>query len=175
MAGNSRQGLGHNQGVLRKSRNNLETPAISKPTTEFAQLYLSRSKGGHPQREGTYLGVFVPIWLVLPRCEATNRFWVCLICVISPYSTGAVQDRVGLELAEFMNPQVSRDSNLSEPQTLVRDIESDISTPRLRVEQLLRGLEKSLGASETNLGLQGFCSEEKKPNETNPPKIQKFI
>ena len=33
---------------------------------------LSRSNGGHPQRGGTNLGVFVPIWLVLPRCEATN-------------------------------------------------------------------------------------------------------
>ena len=38
---------------------------------EFAQPCLSRSNGGHPQREGTDLGVFVPIWLVLPRCEAT--------------------------------------------------------------------------------------------------------
>ena len=26
----------------------------------------------HAQRGGTILGVFVPIWLVLPRCEATN-------------------------------------------------------------------------------------------------------
>ena len=39
---------------------------------EFAQPRLSMSNGGHPQREGTSLGVFVPIWLVLPRCEATN-------------------------------------------------------------------------------------------------------
>ena len=39
---------------------------------EFAQPRLSRSNGGHPQREGTNLGVFVPIWLVLPRCDATN-------------------------------------------------------------------------------------------------------
>ena len=30
------------------------------------------SNGGHPQREGTNLGVFVPIWLVLRRREATN-------------------------------------------------------------------------------------------------------
>ena len=33
---------------------------------------LSRSSGGHAQREGTNLGVFVLIWLVLSRCEATN-------------------------------------------------------------------------------------------------------
>ena len=30
------------------------------------------SNGCHPQREGTNLGVFVPIWLVVRRCEATN-------------------------------------------------------------------------------------------------------
>ena len=28
--------------------------------------------GGHPRREGTNLGVFVPIWLVLRRREAAN-------------------------------------------------------------------------------------------------------
>ena len=39
---------------------------------EFAQPRLSRSDGGDPQREGTILGVFVPIWLVVPRCEATS-------------------------------------------------------------------------------------------------------
>ena len=38
----------------------------------LAQPDLSRSNGGHPRREGTNLGVFVPIWLVLNRCEATN-------------------------------------------------------------------------------------------------------
>ena len=43
------------------------------------------------------MGVFVPVWLVFPRCEAP--IWVCLICVISTYSNGAVQIRVGLELA----------------------------------------------------------------------------
>ena len=41
---------------------------------EFAQLGLSRPNSSHPQREGTNLGVFVPVWLVLRRCEATN-FW----------------------------------------------------------------------------------------------------
>ena len=46
--------------------------AISKPTTEFAQPRLGGSNGGHPQREGTNLGVFVPMWLVLSRREATN-------------------------------------------------------------------------------------------------------
>ena len=39
---------------------------------EFAPPGLSRSNGSHAQREGTSLGVFVPIWLVLPRFEATN-------------------------------------------------------------------------------------------------------
>ena len=29
-----------------------------------------------------------------------TQFWVCLICVVSPYSNGAVQIRVGLEFAE---------------------------------------------------------------------------
>ena len=38
----------------------------------FAQPHLSRSNGGHPQQDGTNLGVFVPIWLVLPWCEAIN-------------------------------------------------------------------------------------------------------
>ena len=60
------------------------------------------SNGRRPQREGTNLGVFVPIWLVLPRCEATNLgvFVLCHFALISPYSNGAVQIRVGLELAE---------------------------------------------------------------------------
>ena len=31
---------------------------------------LSRPKSGHPPaREGTNLGVFVPVWLALPQCE----------------------------------------------------------------------------------------------------------
>ena len=50
------------------------------------------------------MGVFVPIWLVLPRCEPTNLcvcvFVLCHFALISPYSNGAVQIRVGLELAE---------------------------------------------------------------------------
>ena len=66
-------------------------PNLHKP-------WLSRSNGGHPQREGTNLGVFVPIWLVLPRCEATN-LGVFDLCHFA-YSNGAVQIRVGLELAE---------------------------------------------------------------------------
>ena len=46
--------------------------------------------------------MFVPIWLVLRRCEATNLgvFDLCHFALISPYSNGAVQIRVGLELAE---------------------------------------------------------------------------
>ena len=50
-------------------------PPISWPNPnlpEFPQSRLSRSNDGHPQREGTNLGVLVPIWLVLCRCEATN-------------------------------------------------------------------------------------------------------
>ena len=47
-------------------------PASSKPTTEFAQPGLRRSNGGHSQREGINLGVFVPVWLVSPRCEPTD-------------------------------------------------------------------------------------------------------
>ena len=62
---------------------------------------LSRSSGGRPQRDGTILGVFVPLWLVLPRCEATN-LCVYVICVISPHSNGAVQTQVGLELASIL-------------------------------------------------------------------------
>ena len=46
--------------------------------------------------------MFVPIWLVLPRYEATNLgvFVLRHFALISPYSNGAVQIRVGLELAE---------------------------------------------------------------------------
>ena len=39
---------------------------------KFAQPGLSRSNGSHPQREGTNLGVFVPLWLAFRRGEATN-------------------------------------------------------------------------------------------------------
>ena len=48
--------------------------------------HLSRSNGGHPHQEGRNLGVCVPVWLVLPRCEATNLGVFDL-----PYSNGAVQ------------------------------------------------------------------------------------
>ena len=46
--------------------------------------------------------MFVPICLVLPRCEATNLgvFDLSHFALISPYSNGAVQIRVGLELAD---------------------------------------------------------------------------
>ena len=51
---------------------------------EFAQSRLSRSIGGHPQRGGANLGVFVPIWLVLPRCGATNLgvFDLCHVALL---------------------------------------------------------------------------------------------
>ena len=40
--------------------------------------------------------MFVPIWLVLRRCEATNLgvFALGHFALISPYSNGAVQIRV---------------------------------------------------------------------------------
>ena len=47
-------------------------PQRSPNPPEFAQPHLSRSNGGRPLREGANLGVFVPIWLVLHRCEARN-------------------------------------------------------------------------------------------------------
>ena len=46
---------------------------------EFVQPGLTRSSGSHAQREGTNLGLFVLVWLVLPRCEATN-FGVFDLC-----------------------------------------------------------------------------------------------
>ena len=54
------------------------------------------------------MGVFVPIWLVLPRREATNLgvFVLCHFALISPYSKGAVQIRVGLELADLSRDHV---------------------------------------------------------------------
>ena len=50
------------------------------------------------------MGVFVPIWLVLPRFDTTNLgvFDLCHFALISPYSNGAVQIRVGLELADHL-------------------------------------------------------------------------
>ena len=70
---------------------------------EFAQPRLSRVKRRSPARGYTFFCVFVPIWLVLRRCEATNLgvFVPCRFALISPYSNGAVQIRVGLELAEL--------------------------------------------------------------------------
>ena len=43
------------------------------------------------------------ICTALPRCEATSLgvFLLCHFALISPYSNGAVQIRVGLELAEY--------------------------------------------------------------------------
>ena len=39
---------------------------------EFARPGLSRSTGNLPQREGTNLGVFIPVWLVWSRCGALS-------------------------------------------------------------------------------------------------------
>ena len=51
--------------------------------TEFAQPSLSRSRGGRssPAR-GYKLGVFVPVWLVLPRCEGANLVMFKLSCKV---------------------------------------------------------------------------------------------
>ena len=43
-----------------------------RPTAKFAQPGLSMVNGNHPQRGDKNLDVFVPVWLVLPRCEATH-------------------------------------------------------------------------------------------------------
>ena len=63
---------------------------------KFAQPNLSRVK----QRSSP---VFVPIWLVLRRCEATNLgvFDLCHFALVSPYSNGAVRIRVGLEITDI--------------------------------------------------------------------------
>ena len=94
----------------------LRKSASSKPTTEFAQPRLSRSNSGHPQREGTNSGVLLPIYgWYYPSVRL--QIWVCLICVISPYSNRIVQIRVGLELAEetgqilFQKPEGQRHAN----------------------------------------------------------------
>ena len=46
--------------------------ALCERSPNVAQPRLSRSNGCHPQREGTNFGVLAPIWLALPRSEATN-------------------------------------------------------------------------------------------------------
>ena len=57
----------------KRNKNLGSNSAISKPTTELAQPRLGRVKrGSSPARGYTDLGVFVPIWLVLRRCEASN-------------------------------------------------------------------------------------------------------
>ena len=66
---------------------------------ELAQPRLSRSNGGHAQREGENLGVFVPICLVLPRWEATNLGVFDLRYFALP-KRGCANSVVGLELAE---------------------------------------------------------------------------
>ena len=60
--------------LTRKISKTQRGSASSKSTTEFAQPGLSRSNGSHTQQEGTNLGVCVcvPIWLVLPWCDATS-------------------------------------------------------------------------------------------------------
>ena len=87
----------YNQHLYNEARNDCTYQRAPNPP-EFAQPRLSRSNDSHPQREGINLGVFISVWLVLPRYEATNLG--VLICIISPYSNGAVQIQVGLELAE---------------------------------------------------------------------------
>ena len=93
------RGWGEKESPSTKHINSSTKRAPNPP--EFAQPRL-RPNGGHPQQEGTNLGVFVPIWPVLRRCEATNSgvLDLCHFALISPYSNGAVQIRVGLELAD---------------------------------------------------------------------------
>ena len=50
---------------------------------EFAQARLSRSNGGHPQREGTNLGVCCSYMAGLARCEATKMSVCVCVCVWS--------------------------------------------------------------------------------------------
>ena len=78
----------------------MKTSAPNPP--EFAQPRLSRIKRRSSPARGTNLGVVVPFWLVLRRFENTNLgvFDLCHFTLISPYSNGAVQIRVGLKLAE---------------------------------------------------------------------------
>ena len=45
------------------------------------------------------MGVFVPIWLVLPKCEATN-LGVFDLCHFALLKRGCANSVVGLELAE---------------------------------------------------------------------------
>ena len=54
---------------------------------------MSRPNGSHPQREGTNLGVFVPIWSALPRCEATN-LGVLDLCHFAPLKRGCANSGV---------------------------------------------------------------------------------
>ena len=79
----------------RITENTLDNPGPVLRAPNPAQPGLSRSNGGHPQREGTNLVVclFLKGWYYP---GVTLQIWVCLICVISPYSNGAVQIRVGL-------------------------------------------------------------------------------
>ena len=73
--------------------------SISSQPTRIAQPGLSRSNGSHPQQEGTKLGVFVPVWLVSPRCEATNLGGFDL-CHFDLLKRGCANSVVGLELAD---------------------------------------------------------------------------
>ena len=48
------------------------------------------SNSSHLQRGGTHLGVFISLWLVLPRCEATilGVFDLCHVRWFGPTQTG---------------------------------------------------------------------------------------
>ena len=48
---------------------------------EYAQPSLSKSKGGHPQRKGANLGVFVPVSLALLRCDGASACECVCVCV----------------------------------------------------------------------------------------------
>ena len=69
---------------------------------QFAQPHLSTSNGSHPQREGTNLGMFVPVRLVLPRREAANLgvFDLCHFDLLKRGCAIFLGGGEGLELAE---------------------------------------------------------------------------
>ena len=99
--------------------------ATSKPTRICTTSFLSRSNGGHFQRGGTNLGVFVPIWLILPRCEAASLgvFDLCHFALLKRVCANSV---VGLELAENHFQRVC----LSEGTKTVRSLRRERKTQK---------------------------------------------
>ena len=64
------------------------TPSVRQPLFETSEfMYWFRARGNSLNGSGF-------------NKVLQKQIWVCLICVISTYSNGAVQIRVGLELAD---------------------------------------------------------------------------